>query len=135
VKRLRDIALHPYAGSYGARVSDEQEPTNASPLRYADDQTLDWARNYWPEADADDFEWGLGGLKVRHKETGEILKIRLGYHVGGELASDIQTFCVRDQRLVLLGRPGSERPTTVHHGTFGGRKIEYAGPPQEGSLW
>ena len=97
---------------------------------------MNWARNYWPERGADEFEWGLGGMKVRHRETGELYRIRLGHPVGGELQSDVQAFVVRDSRLILLGRPGTERPTIVYHGTFGGRKIEhYVGPPAEGTVF
>ena len=133
MRTLRGVKAHPYDGRYGAQVVDEQKEGIASPLRRADDEILNWARSYWPEHDEADFEWGLGGMKVRHKETGELYKIRLGHPVGGELQSDVQAFVVRDSRLILLGVPGTERPTTVYHGTFGGRKIEYdAGPPVEG---
>ena len=136
MKRLRDVVLHPYAGSYGARISDDETPEGtAGPLRFADDETLGWARQYWPEADVDEFEWELGGRKVRHRESGEIFRIRIGHPVGCELESDITTFVVRDSRFVLLARPGSERPKTVYHGTYGGRKVEYAGPPRDGQVW
>jgi hypothetical protein len=54
--------------------------------------------------------------------------------VGGELASDVQAFVVRDSRFILLGKPGTERPTTVFHGTYYGRKIEDVGPPSEGQV-
>jgi hypothetical protein len=114
---LRDIFVH--SGAYGARVADET-PTGsaAGPLRAADDQTVGWALAFWPQADPDDFEWGLGHMKVRHKESGEIFRIRIGHPVGGELASDVQTFCIRDRRLVLLARPGTERPTTNMVGSY-----------------
>jgi hypothetical protein len=117
MRTLRDVFVH--SGAYGARVADEQ-PTGAaaSPLMPADDKTLNWARSFWDESDADDFEWGLGGMKVRHKETGEVFKIKLGDPAGGELQSDVATFCVRDRRLILLARPGSERPTITNSGTY-----------------
>lgn len=131
--RLRRVKAHPYAPSYGAQISDEETPQRATGLPFADDETLGWARCYWPEADADDFDWDSGrGRKVIHRATGEVWKIRLGHPVGGELASDVQTFVVRDGRLILLARPGSERPTIVLHGTWDGRKIEYGGVPREG---
>jgi hypothetical protein len=58
-------------------------------------------------------------MRVRHKETGEILRIRLGHPMpGGELQSDIQSFVLRDGRLVLLAsapanarRPPSSAPS------------------------
>ena len=40
-------------------------------------------------------------MKVRHRESGEILRINIGHPVGGELQSDIATFFVRDRRLIL----------------------------------
>ena len=96
---------------------------------------MSWAASFWPEAPADAFEWDQGGRKVRDKATGEILKIRFGHPRGGELESDIVTFCVRDGRIILLGRPGGERPRTVYNGFYYGRKVEYAGPPAEGTIW
>ena len=67
--------------------------------------------------------------------SGEILKIRFGHPRGGELESDIASFVIRDGRMILLGRPGGERPRVVVHGTYYGRKVEYAGAPSEGAIW
>jgi hypothetical protein len=101
MRSLRQIDLHPYVGGvFGAKVADEIESVpGGGLLRYADEQTVGWALNFWPESAADDFEWGLGGMKVRHKKSGEFYKIKLGHPVGGELASDVATFCVRDSGL------------------------------------
>ena len=136
MKSLRNVRLHQYGGAWGAEVADEQkEEGGASPLRPADDETLDWARSFWTETAEDAYEWDQGGRKVRDKATGEILKIRFGHPRGGELESDIVTFVVRDGRIVLLGRVGGERPRTVYNGFYYGRKVEYAGPPSEGAVW
>lgn len=122
MSRLRDVFIH--SGAYGARVADEQ-PTGpaSSPLHPADNQNVGWAQSFWPQADPDDFEWGIGRMRVRHKETGEIFRINIGHPVGGELQSDIATFVVRDRRLILLSRPGSERPTTTSIGTILSTKV------------
>jgi hypothetical protein len=100
---------------------------------------LAWARDFWDESDPADFDWDIPGhRRVRHRATGDIYRIRLGHPVGGELESDVQTFCVRDQRLVLLGKPGSARPrTVVPEASFYGRKIEHVGgAPLEGTrIW
>jgi hypothetical protein len=135
VRILKKVEHHPYAaGAFGAQLADEEKQGGASLLRWADDPTVNWALSYWPQSAAEDFEWGLGGMRVRHKESGEIYKIRIGHPVGGELESDVQTFVVRDRRLVLLGKPGTERPKTTFLGTYmkTARKIEHAGPPVDG---
>ena len=74
-------------------------------------------------------------MRVRHRESGEVFKIRLGFPTGGELQSDIQTFVVRDRRLVLLGKPGAERPTTTSIGTISSTKV-LSGPsrPADGEV-
>jgi hypothetical protein len=78
-------------------------------------------------------------MKVRHRESGEVFRIKIGHPVGGELQSDVQTFVVRDRRLILFARPGSERPTTTTTGTYSmvARKLA-PGParPAEGEqIW
>jgi hypothetical protein len=133
---LRNVRLHQYGGAWGAEVADEQkEEGGAGPLRLADDETLDWARSFWPEAPADAFQWDQGGRKVVEIATGETLKIRFGEPKGGELESDIACFVVRDGRIILLGKPGGERPRTTHLGFYYGKRVEYAGPPSEGAIW
>lgn len=135
MRTLRDIVAHPYAPAFGARVDSDEEPKEgvASSLRIADGENLDWVRSNWSERNEAEFEWDYGGRKVRDKTNGDILKIRTGWPVGAPLESDIQTFVVRDSRIVLLGKPGAERPPTVFHGTFGGRQIpDASGPPEEG---
>ena len=116
--RLRDIFSH--SAAYGARISDETpDGPAASPLHPADDKLLGWARSFWDESDERDFDWDSEpGRKVRHRVSGEVFRICVGHPVGGELASDIATFCVRDRRLVLLSRPGSERPTVTTFGYY-----------------
>jgi hypothetical protein len=111
MRTLRGIKTHPYAPSYGAQIADdEQKEGVASPLRPADDETLDWARSFWPEAPAEAFEWDRGGRKVLHLESGETLKIRFGHPRGGELESDIACFVSEDYSPRLLLRPeGSVR--------------------------
>jgi hypothetical protein len=70
MRTLRGVKAHPYAPAYGARIAAEETPEKAaSPLRHADDQIVSWAANYWPQADPDEFEWGIGGMRVRHRET------------------------------------------------------------------
>ena len=137
MRTLRGIQQHPNAPAYGAEIADdEQKEGVVSPLRPADDETQDWARSFWPEAPADAFQWDRGGRKVLHLESGETLKIRFGHPRGGELESDIVTFVVRDGRIILLGKPGGERPRTVYNGFYYGRKVEhYAGPPAEGTIF
>ena len=137
MRTLRNVKVHQHAGAWGAQIADDEQTEGVvSPLRPADDdETLSWARSFWPESAEDAFEWDQGGRKVRDRATGEILKIRFGHPRGGELESDIATFVIRDGRIILLGRPGGERPRTVVHGTYYGRKVEYAGPPREGAIW
>jgi hypothetical protein len=82
---------------------------------------------------------GLGNMKVRHRETGAIFRINIGHPVGGELQSDVQTFAVRNRRLVLLARPGTERPTINNVGSYDltARKLS-TGParPEDGDrIW
>jgi hypothetical protein len=139
VRGIRKVEPLASGIAYGAQIAEDEIPHGAaSVLRCADDQALAWAADFWAQADPDDFQWGLGGMKVRHKETGEVLKIRTGWPIGGELESDIAFFTVRDQRLVLLGRPGSARPrTVVPAASYYGRKIEHVGgPPAVGTrIW
>ena len=78
-------------------------------------------------------------MKDRLRESGEVSRIKIGHPVGGELQSDVQTFVVRDRRLILLARPGSERPTTTTTGTYSmvARKLS-TGParPADGeTIW
>jgi hypothetical protein len=121
-------------GSWGARVAVDEEPQPvASVLPAATHQNLGWAAGFWPQADESEFEWGLGDMKVRHRETGTVYTIRVGMPVGGEIASGVSTWCVRGDRLILLQDKPDRPLALVVHGTFGGRKIEpRTGPPRDG---
>ena len=136
MKSLRNVRLHQYGGAWGAEVADEQkEEGGAGPLRRVDDETLDWARSFWSESDEADSHGIKAAGRFVHIESGEIIKIRFGEPRGGELESDIVTYVIRDGRIILLGRPGGERPRTILPRHLYGKRVEYAGPPSEGAVW
>jgi len=91
--------------SWGARIAGpDDEPLVDSPLPAATRELIDWASGFWPQANPDDFEWGIGrrGMGARHRETGAEYTLRSGLPIGGELASGISTWCLRQGRLCLL---------------------------------
>jgi hypothetical protein len=92
------------------------------------------AASYWPAFSPDEIEWELGNMRVRHRETGQLHRIELGWPVGGETQSSVQGFCVRDGRMILLSIPGTERPTT--HGQVHSYRIEntWAAPAERAIL-
>jgi hypothetical protein len=104
-------------------------------LPLADPALVARCSQYWPETDPDAWEWGLGkrGMFARHRETGQQLRIQLEIPLdGGELASGVRCWCVRDSRLILLEEPGAARPTrSVYLGSYEpeGRRLEHTAPP------
>ena len=135
MSRLKDVFAHPYAPAWGGRIARDEEPQPAgSLLPAATEQLLSWAASYWVQADPAEFEWAHAKMRVLHKQSGVVYKIRIGMPFGGEHASGVSMFCVRDGKLVLL-QDKPDRISTVVHGTFDqvARKVEHvAGPPEEG---
>lgn len=134
MRRLRDLKRYP-DGSFGAKIAPDAEPEPVgSILPAADPQFVEWASGFWPQADESEFEWGLPKMRVRHRETGVMYAIRPGLPFGGELASGISVFIVRDGRLILLADK-SDRP--LHQtapATVSARRVEYVAP-EEGRIW
>jgi hypothetical protein len=131
MRRLRDLDIHPYTSTYGARIAADAEPEPVgSILPAATDQLRAWAAAYWPEADPDEFEWE--GMTARNRESGVVYEIRVGMPVVGEIASGVGVFCVRDGRIVLLADKPDRLLANVWSATYSmfARKVVDVGRPR-----
>ena len=137
MRRLTGIQLGS-GGSFGAEVASDETPAPVgSTLPPADPQTISWAASFWPEVNPDEINWepfGRRNMSVRHKQTGVEYRIETGLPVGGEFASGVSCFCIRDGRICLL----ADRPDKVQyvvHGHVTSREITLGRPPAEGQIW
>jgi hypothetical protein len=132
VKRLRDVITN-HNGTWSGRVADVEAPSPVgSTLPAASDQFISWASSYWPEVSPDEFEWQ--GLTARHRETGQVYRIRTGLPMGGEHESGIALFAVVDGRLALLADREDKPTSVVMHGEFDriAKRVEYTSTTTEG---
>jgi hypothetical protein len=134
MRRLRDLQNHPYLPSFGARIASDEEPQPVgSTLPPATEEFLSWASAHWPRVSADDYEWD--GRRATHRETGTVYKVRDGLPVGGEYASGVSAFCVRDGRLVLLrDRPDRETSYVAAPFQYEATKLGDYVPPLEDAV-
>ena len=109
-ERVRAHHRRALSGGEGWRGSPPDTTTYAHVLLPASDKHVAWAKVHWPELAEDDIDWQpMGNMKVRHKETGDILRIETGMPLGAEPSSNVRYFCIRGDRLV----PGRARGTTA----------------------